>query len=74
MRPVLLRVSDESLLRGLKVHFERAGIFEIEEAGATMISVTRPYALDEASQRNIVGAHLRVWQAANPGAGVTLLP
>ena len=74
MQAVLIRVSDESLVPDIKAHFERAGIFEVEHVGGSMISVGRPDALNETAQRQSVAVHVRIWQAANPDAGVTVLP
>ena len=57
----------------LRDYFERTGIYEVEELGGTMIAVRGLYAFDEHTQRSEVASRLRIWQVANPHAGVDIL-
>jgi hypothetical protein len=65
---VLLRLDSQSLIDGLLAHFRRSG-FQVESVGGLMVEVQgRDDAASHAQARNEVLMHLRVWQAANPGA------
>ena len=69
---MLVRISDAALLSDLLAHFHRAG-FTVEEAGGTMLRVSRPDAPDPAQERREVELHLAVWRATNPNATADLV-
>jgi hypothetical protein len=69
---MLLQISDAALLGDLIAHFSRAG-FTVEEAGGTMIRVSRQDAPDAPQERREVELHLVVWRATNPDASVELV-
>jgi hypothetical protein len=69
---MLLRVSDAAFLGDLCAHFLRSG-FAAQEAGGTMIEVSRPDAPDPSQERREVEVHLAVWRATNPDVKVELV-
>jgi hypothetical protein len=69
---MLLQISDVTFLGDLSAHFLRSG-FTVEEAGGTMIQVSRPDAPDPGQERREVELHLAVWRATNPAVKVDLL-
>jgi len=68
---MLIRISDAALVADLCAHFLRAG-FAVEEAGGTMIEVTRPDAPTLGQEQREVELHLAVWRATNPDVKVEL--
>jgi hypothetical protein len=64
---MLIQISDVALLGDLSAHFYRSG-FIVEQAGGTMVRVTRPDAPDPSQERREIDLHLAVWRATNPGA------
>ena len=63
LRPMLIRVNDESFVEDLCAHFTRSG-FTVESAGGSMIQVYRRDTLSTDQERREIELHLRVWQAS----------
>jgi hypothetical protein len=72
LRPMLIRVNDESFVEDLCAHFTRSG-FTVESAGGSMIQVYRRDTLSTDQERREIELHLRVWQASNPAVSVDLV-
>jgi|GEM_PF-5680560 len=68
---MLITLHDRALVDDLCAHFTRSG-FEAEPAGGGTVEIRRPDAPTPEQERREVELHLRVWQVANPGAGVDL--
>jgi hypothetical protein len=69
---MLLRISETALIADLCAHFLRSG-FVAEEAGGTMIEVSRPDAPSGDQERREVELHLAVWRATNPDVKVEVV-
>jgi hypothetical protein len=69
---MLIRISENAFLADLCAHFFRAG-FTVEEAGGTMVRVTRDDAPDADQERREVELHLAVWRVRNPDVVVELV-
>jgi len=67
LRPMLIRLSNESFVDGLCAHFRRSG-FLCDPAGGSMVDVSRPDAPTPQQERREIELHLRVWRATNPEA------
>lgn len=63
---MLIRVSDDSLVDDLCLHFHRSG-FTAQRAGGSMAEVYRSDAPSPEQERREVELHLAVWRATNPG-------
>jgi hypothetical protein len=65
LRLMLIRLTDDSLVDDLCLHFHRSG-FTVQRAGGSMVEVSRSKARD-------IELHLAVWRATNPGVGAELV-
>ena len=68
LRPVLIRLTDDSFVDDLCLHFHRSG-FTAQRAGGSMVEVSRPDAPSSEQARREIELHLAVWRATNPDVG-----
>ncbi len=67
---MLIRLTDDSFVDDLCLHFHRSG-FTAQRAGGSMVEVSRTDGLPEG--RRDIELHLDVWRAINPGIGAELV-
>ena len=70
--PMLIRLSDNTLVDDLCAHYRRSG-FRVEHVGGGMVDVARENAPTPEQERHEVLLHLRVWEAVNPDTRGELL-
>jgi hypothetical protein len=71
-RLMLIRLSDDSFVEDLCLHFHRSG-FTAQRAGGSMVEVSRSDAPSPEQARREIELHLTVWRATNPGVGAELV-
>jgi hypothetical protein len=72
LRLMLIRLTDDSFVDDLCLHFRRSG-FTAQRAGGSMIEVSRSDAPSPEQARREIELHLTVWRATNPGVGAELV-
>lgn len=72
LRPVLIRLSDPTLVPNLCAHFLRSG-FDAESAGGSMAAVSRPDAPNAEQERREIEMHLRIWSVGYSDVGADLV-
>jgi hypothetical protein len=72
LRLILIRLTDDSFVDDLCLHFRRSG-FTAQRAGGSMIEVSRSDAPSPEQARREIELHLTVWRATNPGVGAELV-